>query len=238
MSILFDANTEHIAVEDNAKWNWTMSVDDRSWSFWYKTTSLPNVDGEYHSFNILDESGGSKTQIILIDYNGTLILLCTNHTSAWGNDGSFYCVWTPSLDTWYHLYVGASTDGDCEIAINGSGQSVTHAGWDNSTLIEPSSIQISNSVAIYDDYTMCHMTIFDSLLTSGNLTSIIADPRWCLDHEDLIFYMPMDERSGNILKDYSGTPTNGTLTNSPTLVDDFPDIYNPTTGTWVRDLNA
>ncbi len=151
----FDANAELISYPDDIDWTWTPVTQGRSTSFWLKSSSYPNVDAEYQIFFELDDNSGNKSQWLLYNNSGTMIMFNMIRNSSWSGVGYYYTLWSPNADTWYYVTFNSAGEGDCEIYIDGEVQSTTEVNWgDTNTAINPDGISNSNAIQVDDNYQM------------------------------------------------------------------------------------
>lgn len=244
-AVVINADAEYITISDNVKFTFTPVDDERSLSLYYKTTSLPDVNGEYQMLLSLDEAAGNKIQVSIANNAGTNILLCSARDAAYANLGGFYCV-LPSVtsNTWYHIVLNLSSDGNCSIYWNGSSQSVTHSSWDDNTEINPSTVLISNGINVDDNFTISYFGWYNDTLSSAEVTSISSNPYYFNDSSNCLLSLPMREDTLTVAYDYQAqsTQTNGTLTGGPTWDSDsavsvFVDSFFTTTGWWYWDYS-
>jgi hypothetical protein len=215
-SVLMDAAGERIEIADDAKWDWTPVTQTRTVSFFYRTSSIPNVDGEYQ---VLYQGSGSgnQWQILFLQSSGATNLAWTTADSAWTTNGAFATPWTPTTNTWYHVVMVASTNNNCKIYINGVAQTVTHSSWDDTTPISPTGIRISNAYAVSDDFQMAHFAVFTDELTSAEIDKLRLAPYSMDSNANIICSIHFDEQTGTNANDVQtiATQTDGTLTSSP-----------------------
>jgi len=219
MSVLINGATEIVSIADNDKFNWTPVDQVRSFSCYWKSSSLPNVNNEYQVLFQLDNVGsGNCAQVILVMFSGLLILVFAVTDSAWATIGAFYCVPSFSVNTWYHLAFVASSAGNNKIYINGVSQSVTDNSWDDNTPITPVAIRVSNTYAVSDDFDLAHLAWFSDELTQTEVNNLRADP-YCMDsNANILLSMHFDEMTGTTAHDVQTvtTKTDGTLTGGAT----------------------
>jgi hypothetical protein len=220
MAVLFDANTEYISIADNAKFNWTPVTQPRTLSFWWKSSSLPNVDGEYQLLFYLNQTGGGNKSYAQVVMSGGVNLLTFVVTdSSFTILGAFYCV-LPShtSDTWHHIVFKASSDNNCEIFWDGVTQSVTHSSWNDTTEINPSQIFISINVAISDNMSIAHLLWMDIAASQSQVDAIYANPYVFDNSSNALLSLHLNEGTGTNCADSQtqNTATAGTLTNGPT----------------------
>lgn len=237
MAVYFDSSADYISIADNAKWTLTPVTDDKALSFKYKTSSLPDADGEYQVFINIDEGGGNKLQFALVYTGGQLALVCSMQDSGWNTIGYFYSIWTPSVNTEYDIVFNTGANNACDIYINGISQSLTYGGWVNDVEINPTSLRFGgDGVTIFDNITISHFTWWNDKLTQDEVNMLRWNPWWCMGHPDLLAYFPMDEGSGTICRDHSEssgqTATDGTFNGTPTWADD-PPIMKMSSPKWV-----
>lgn len=227
MSVLFNGATQIISIADNAKFTFAPVTDTRTFSVYWKSTSLPNANGEYQVLFLMNNASGNKIQFAVANNAGTNLIIATVHDVAFATLGAFYSL-LPSVtsDTWYHIVFGLSTNNNCFIYWEGVSQTVYYSSWDDTTSINPTSITINNGFAIYDNMTISHVTWLTGLLTVQQILDIKSNPYLLDDNSTCLLHLPLLDGTGTTAYDYQtqNTATNGTLTNSPTWSDSEP-IY-------------
>lgn len=219
MAILLNADNEYLEIADNAKWDFTPVTNTRTLNYYYQTSSLPNVDGEYQMFFGL-YSAGNSMQVILVRNSGLLFLTFGIYDAVFTQIGVFYVQWTPTVNTWYHISGVFSTSGNCKIYINGVAQSVTHSSWDDTTAISAAAIRISNASNIDDDFQIAHFSWFSDELSSTEVGNIMRKPYSFDSDANILCSIHFDEMTGTNANDIQtvATQTDGTLVNAITWV--------------------
>lgn len=222
MAVRIDASTENISIADNAKWDFTPVTQARTLTCFWRSSSLPNVDGEYQVLFRLNNSAGNKLALQLFRTSGTLLMFGAVYNSVYTNLGYFYAIPTLSANTWYHLAYVLSTSGNCICYVNGSPLSTTHSSWDDSTAISATEMLISNGVAIYDNMDVCHWKWWTGAQTSTVIGQDQSNPWQHDSNSNVLCSLHMYEGTGTTVYDWQtgNTRTNGTLVNSPTWVGD------------------
>jgi hypothetical protein len=226
MAIRFDSATEHVAIADNAKWTITPVTNDRAYSFFYRPTVLPPANGNYHILGYF-YSAANRFQIALANNGGVLILLMGVYDASWAALGGFYTVWTPTINSWYHAAINLGANEACSVYLDCASQAVTYFSWDDATEINPSAILIGGNGQSNSGFgDLAHVAWWDKKLTLAEIVNIRNYPWLAATHANCMAYFPFDEGAGTLATDRiahgSYTPTNGTLTNSPTWVNDPP----------------
>jgi hypothetical protein len=224
MAVRIDAATECVALVDNAKWTFTPVTNDRAFSCFYRPTTLPPANGNYHILGYF-YSAANKLQIVFTNNGGTLVLVAMVNNAAWATIGAFYSVWTPTINNWYHVVMNLGANDACSIYAGGVSQTVYYTSWDDTTEINPSTIQICGSGGADSGFgDLAHVAWWDKKLSLAEIVNIRNYPWQAMTNVNCMAYFPLDEGSGTLANDRiahgSYTPTNGTLTNSPTWVND------------------
>ncbi|MEE9586113.1 MAG: LamG-like jellyroll fold domain-containing protein [Nitrososphaerales archaeon] len=210
MSLYSNANTERLAVPDDALFTFNAATGTRSICFWYRPDALPG-SGDFHrslwaqailgndsfdSMYLLREAGTLGGNVSFAHYQGaTPFWVGVNHT--------------PSDDTW--LFVGMIDDaGTFRLYVDDA--SIGTDTLDRNSSRNPDSIWILADAQNPDtaDGRMAHVMYFDGkALSLAEFRSLRFNPKYCLRFPELVRWYPMFGTSG---VDLSGNASNGTVT--------------------------
>jgi hypothetical protein len=139
--------TDYVTFDDSDIWTWTPVDENRTLSFWFYPTVLPTNNANPFQFLVTTvvDATSKRHQWTFIQQGGATYLLISIAGYGWDTLGYFITPWSPSLNTWYHITLVASSATNCEIYINGIGQSVTENSWDDNTEITPTVTDIKSS---------------------------------------------------------------------------------------------
>lgn len=218
MALYFNSATDYVSIADHAKWTFTPVIQTLTFTFKWKSTSLPNVNGEYINLFYFEQSGGNAIVLTIAQMSGgryIFVQIVTSGTTI----GAFYCS-LPSFtsDAWYNLAFVLSSNNNCKIYWNGTAQSLAYSSWDDTTQINPDVIRLgSNGVALSDNQTIAHFAAFNDELTSSEITAIAAAPYSFDGDLNIICSLHLDEGVGTIVFDSQTNvaATNGTLQGTP-----------------------
>ena len=142
----FDSNSEYITLTDSSTWNWSPVSQARTLSFWFRCTARPTIDGDPFQFIVTTGAPGNRYQALYGRTSDPLSVIgMVISDNSWNAIGYYSVDWDPTLGTWYHITLVASSAGNNKIFIDGVDTSVTEVSWDDSTTIYPSSTGIKDT---------------------------------------------------------------------------------------------
>jgi len=191
-SLLLDGNSDYISFPDSN--DWFLVNEDFTIDFWVRFSSVSSSQPFVEQY---EDSNNAFT----IYWSSSSEQLVFNHYNGGADKAFYYCSWSPSIDTWYHVVVERSGS-NCLMFIDGVSQSVS------SSQAFITGTNISGILKI--GYRQATSTYLNGYIDEFRISKGIA--RWTTD-----FSVPMTEYSTtSLIDDMSLQSNSSTAEATPT----------------------